>query len=343
MDKTVKIVRTDKELECPYLDAELRKTGANLVILPDDVSTQELLVQTRDADLILMCYTPITAQAIAQATRLKGIVKYGVGIDAIDIDAARKYKIPVVNIPEYAEGTVAEGAFALMIALAKKLVPMQTAMQDKGWVWPTERWIGSDISGKTVGLIGVGKIGKSMARMAGLGFGAKVIGYSPHTSKEDMAKAGVIKYDNLREMIKECDFVSVHCVLNKDTHHLIGADELRAMKPTAMLINVSRGAIVDEVALLQALKDKTIAGAALDVYSQEPLNRTDHPMRALFDMDNVILSPHLTFYTHEAMQRLEQETLARCLEILRGELTLVKSSDPRLVSQEHGVTFPEWF
>ncbi len=341
MDKPVKIVRTDKELECPHLDKALRKTGANLVLLPDDVSEQELLAQTRDADLILMCYTPITAQVIKHATRLKGIVKYGVGIDAIDIDTARKHKIPVVNIPEYAEETVAEGAFALMIALAKKLVPMQTAMQDQGWAWPTERWIGSDISGKTIGLIGVGKIGKSMARMAGLGFGAKVIGYSPHTSKEDMAKVGVQKYDNLREMIKECDFVSVHCVLNKETHHLIGAEELHAMKPSAMLINVSRGAIVDEVALVQALKDKTIAGAALDVYSQEPLNRADHPMRALFDMDNVILSPHLTFYTHEAMQRLEQDTLARCLEILRGEPTLIKSGDPRLVAQEYGVTFSE--
>ncbi len=341
MDQTIKIVRTDKELECPHLDEALRKTGANLIILPDDVSEQTLLAETRDADLILMCYTPITAKVIEQATRLKGIVKYGVGIDAIDIDAARRRKIPVVNIPEYAEETVAEGAFALMIALAKKLVPLQTAMQNEGWVWPTERWIGSDISGKTVGLIGVGKIGKSMARMAGLGFGAKVIGYSPHTSKDEMAKAGVQKYDNLQDMIKECDFVSVHCVLNKDTHHLIGADELRAMKPTAMLINVSRGAIVDEVALVQALKDKAIAGAGLDVYSQEPLNRVDHPMRALFDMDNVILSPHLTFYTQEAMQRLEEDTLARCFEILNGEPTLVKSKDPRLVAQEHCVIFPK--
>lgn len=339
MDKAIKIVRTDKELECPHLDEALRKTGANLVLLPDDVSEQALLAETRDADLILMCYTPITAKVINNATRLKGIVKYGVGIDAIDIDAARKRKIPVVNIPEYAEETVAEGAFALMIALAKKLVPMQTAMQKEGWVWPTERWIGSDISGKTVGLIGVGKIGKSMARMAGLGFGAKVIGYSPHTSKEDMAKAGVQKYDNLQDMIKKCDFVSVHCVLNKETHHLIGAKELACMKPTAMLINVSRGAIVDEAALVEALNNKTIAGAALDVYSQEPLNRSDHPMRALFDMDNVILSPHLTFYTHEAMQRLEDDTLERCMEVLEGRPVMVKSKDPRLTAQKSGVVF----
>ncbi|MCK0104291.1 C-terminal binding protein [Pseudohalocynthiibacter sp. F2068] len=339
MDSRTKIVRTDLELECPHLDQAIRVLGANLVLLPDGVSEEELLNQTRDADLILMCYTPITAKVIASAKRLKGIVKYGVGIDAIDIDAAKAHNIPVVNIPEYAEETVAEGAFALMIALAKKLLPMQAAMQTEGWVWPTNRWIGSDISGKTVGLVGVGKIGKSMARMAGLGFGAKILGYDPYVSAEDMHSAGVEKRENLVELLQESDFVSVHCVLNNDTQHLIGEKELRAMKPTAMLINVSRGALIDESALVLALQDSMIAGAGLDVYSKEPLNREDHPMRALYEMDNVILSPHLTFYTREAMQRLEEETLERCLELLEGQPVTVKSKDPRLRAQESGVIF----
>ncbi|MBE9475971.1 MAG: C-terminal binding protein, partial [Proteobacteria bacterium] len=201
----MKIVRTDLELECPHLDRALRATGANLVLLPDNISEADLIAQTHDADLILMCYTPITANVIANAKRLKGIVKFGVGIDAIDIGAARARKIPVVNIPEYAENTVAEGAFAMMIALAKKLMPLQAAMQSQGWVWPTERWIGSDISGKTVGLVGVGKIGKSMARMAGAGFGAKVLGYNPNMSRETMQAAGVEKYDDLQTMLKQCD------------------------------------------------------------------------------------------------------------------------------------------
>jgi len=339
MNAQIKIVRTDLELECPHLDNALRATGANLVLLSDDISEADLMAETRDADLILMCYTPITAKVIANAERLKGIVKFGVGIDAIDVDAARAHKIPVVNIPEYAENTVAEGAFTLMIALAKKLVPIHNAMQSEGWVWPTERWIGSDISGKTVGLVGVGKIGKSMARMAGAGFGANVVGYNPNTPAEAMRAAGAEKYDDLRDMLAICDFVSVHCVLNDNTHHLIGADELRAMKPTAILVNVSRGAIIDEVALMQALKDGTIAGAGLDVYSNEPLNNKDHPMRELYDMDNVILSPHLTFYTSEAMQRLEDETFERCMEVLDGRPVTVKSKDPRLTVQENGVIF----
>ncbi len=339
MTKQIKIVRTDLELECPHLDQALRATGANLVLLPDNISEADLMTQTHDADLILMCYTPITAHVIAQAKRLKGIVKFGVGIDAIDINAARARAIPVVNIPEYAENTVAEGAFTLMIALAKKLVPLHSAMQNQGWVWPTERWIGSDISGKTIGLVGVGKIGKSMARMAGAGFGAKVLGYNPNMSHEVMQAAGVEKCDDLQKMLQQCDFVSIHCVLNDTTHHLIDAAELACMKPTAMLINVSRGAIVNEAALVEALENRTIAGAALDVYSQEPMNQKDHPMRKLYNMENVILSPHLTFYTVEAMQRLEDETFARCMEVLENRPVTIKSKDPRLMAQENGVVF----
>jgi D-3-phosphoglycerate dehydrogenase len=128
-------------------------------------------------------------------------------------------------------------------------------------------------------------------------------------------------------------------VLNDETRHLISAPELAVMKPSAFLINVSRGAIVDEAALVTALQERRIAGAALDVYSREPLAKSGHPMSALYGMDNVILFPHLTFYTAEAMARLEQDTLARCFEILEGRPVLVKSHDPRLRAQEHGVVF----
>jgi D-3-phosphoglycerate dehydrogenase len=131
----------------------------------------------------------------------------------------------------------------------------------------------------------------------------------------------------------------VHSVLNAQTRHLIGANELAAMKPSAFLINAARGALVDETALLQALQEKRIAGAGLDVFSLEPLSLQGHPLSALFGMENVVMFPHLTFYTEQAMQRLEDDTLARCFEILRGAPVLVKSHDPRLRAQEHGVLF----
>ncbi|MEM8686581.1 MAG: C-terminal binding protein [Pseudomonadota bacterium] len=335
----LKIVRTDSELECPVIDAELRALGAELVLLPDGVSEADLAAEVADADLLLMCYTPITKAVIDGAKRLKGIVKYGVGIDAIDIDAARARQIPVVNIPEYAEETVAEGAFMLMIALAKKLIPLDRAMHEEGWVWPTPQWMGADLAGKTVGLVGAGRIGRSMARMAGAGFRAHVLGYDPNVDGEDMARAGVEKVEDLSAMLSRCDFVTVHCVLTPRSKSLIGEVELMAMKPSAFLINVSRGAIVEDAALLRALQEGWIAGAGLDVYSQEPLDRNSHPLRALFHMPNVILLPHLTFYTAEAMERLERETLERCREVLDGQPVLVKSSDPRLRAQWHGVCF----
>lgn len=337
----MKIVRTDSELQTPKLDAGLISAGHELVLLPDGVSESAMLEATRDADLILMCYTPITRQIIDNASRLKGIVKYGVGIDAIHIPAAIDAGVAVVNVPEYAEETVAEGAFALLIALAKKLTALNTHMTSLGWAWPEPTWLGSDIAGKTVGIVGLGKIGRSMARMAGLGFRANVIAYSPHTSAAEMAELGVTKVDNLRDLMAQSDFVTIHAVLNDDTRGMIGTDELRAMKPSAFLINVSRGAIVDEAALVKAIREGWIAGAGLDVFSQEPLTRTGHPMSELFDHPNVILSPHLTFYTEDAMERLEDETLARCREVLEGRDVLVKSHDPRLRAQSKGVVFAD--
>jgi D-3-phosphoglycerate dehydrogenase len=336
----MKIIRTDQELETPWLDAELRKRG-DLVLLPDGISEKAFIEESRNADLILMCYTPVTAAVIDAAECLKGIVKYGVGIDAIDIPAAIAKGVPVVNIPEYAEETVAEGAFALMIALAKKLVPLDRQIRATGWAWPTQRWMGSDIAGKTVGIVGLGKIGKSFARMAGQGFRARVISYTPGMSAEEMAEYGVEKVDDLHDLLAQSDFVSLHCTLNDTTRHIIGAAELQAMKPTAFLINSSRGALVDEAALVAALTESRIAGAGIDVFSAEPLSLSGHLMSPLFTLSNVLMLPHLTFYTAEAMERLERETLERCDEVLEGRPVLVKSHDPRLRAQAKRVRFPQ--
>jgi D-3-phosphoglycerate dehydrogenase len=332
-----KAVRTDSELECPDIDAGLRAAGCELVLLPEAISEDELIAAVRDTDLLLMCYTPVTARVIAAAPKLKGIVKYGVGIDAIDIPAAIARGIPVVNVPDYAEETVAEGAFALMIALAKKLMPVGREMDAKGWAWPTPHWLGLDLAGRTLGIIGTGKIGRSMARMAS-GFRMRLVGFDPYVSADTMRAGGIEKVDDLRGLLAASDIVSIHAVLNDETRHLIGELELRLMKPSAFLINVSRGAIVDEPALVAALREKVIAGAALDVFSQEPM-QSDHPMAELYEMDNVILFPHLTFYTEEAMRRLTEDTLARCFEILEGRPVLVKSHDPRLRAQRSNVVF----
>lgn len=333
----MKIVRTDGEMRVPRIDAELGRRG-RLVVLPDGVDEARLAEEAADADLLLMCYTPVTARVIGAATRLRAIVKYGVGIDAIDIPAAMAKGIPVVNIPEYAEETVAEAAFALMIALLKRIVPLDRQMRDAGWAWPEPRWLGSDIAGKTVGIVGLGRIGRSFARMAGQGFRARVIACDPGMSAAEMAAFGVEKAD-LPALLSQSDVVSLHCTLNDATRQIIGRAELAAMKPTALLINTSRGALVDEAALVAALIEGRIAGAGLDVFSQEPLSPAGHPMSRLFALPNVLMLPHLTFYTVEAMERLERETLERCAEALSGRPVLVTSHDPRLRAQRTGVTF----
>jgi len=335
----MKIVRTDKELQTPVIDARLREAGHELVLLPDGIAEDKLIEQIGDVDLILMCYTPITSRVIEAAKKLKGIVKYGVGIDAIDIPAAVERGIPVVNIPEYAEETVAEGAFALLIALAKKMPAIRNTMENNGWAWPEPQWLGSDIAGKTLGIVGFGKIGKSMARMASKGFRARVISFSPHTDSTEMEKFGVIKYSSLTQLLSDSDFVSIHSVLNAETEKLIGEKELRAMKSSAIIINSARGAIIDEHALVKAITEGWIAGAGLDVFSQEPLNQSNHPLKELYGRPNVILMPHLTFYTDGAMDRLETETLERCFEILEGKDVLVKSLDPRLLKQRSSIIF----
>lgn len=335
----MKIVRTDRELTTPLIDRALVEGGHDLVLLPDGVSEERLIEEARDADIILMCYTPISRRVIEAAGRLKGIVKYGVGIDAIDIPAATERGIPVVNIPEYAEDTVAEGAFAMMLALAKKLPPLDRQMKKNGWAWPEPAWLASDISGKTVGIVGFGRIGRSFARMAGQGFNAEVLVYDPGKEAGEVAATGARKVADLHDMLPRCDFLSIHAVLREDTRRLIGARELGLLKPTAIVINAARGAIVDEAALCEALLAGRIGGAGLDVFSTEPLALEGHPLSPLFGLDNVILLPHLTFYSTEAMERLEVEVLERCREIISGAPVTIKSPDPRLRRQRENVTF----
>ena len=332
----MKIVRTDAELVLPTLDDRLRQSGHDLVLLPDGVSEDVLCAELSDADILMMCYTPITRRVIEVAPKLRGIIKYGVGIDAIDIAAARDHGVTVVNTPEYAERTVAEGAFLLLLALRRKLPGLLGKMAQDGWAWPEARWLGNDIAGMTLGIVGLGRIGQSMARMAGAGFGARVVAYDPLQPQQVFDASGVTRVSSLDALLAMADAVSLHTVLNKETRHMIGAPELARMKPGALLVNVSRGELLDETALVEALDHGHLGGAGLDVFAREPLTR-DHP---LFDRPNVILLPHLTFWTVEAMARLEEDVEARLREMIEGRPVTIRSTDPRLKNQP-GAVYPD--
>lgn len=334
-------LRTDGEIYCPDIDAGLRERGLELRLMPDNLPEAEFAKELRSADILLACYQPVTATALAEASRLRAIIKYGVGIDAIDIAAAIEHKIPVANVPDYGARSVAEGALTLVLAVLRKLQPMMRQMHQHGWAWPEPALLGTELTGKTLGIIGCGHTGTALAQMVRDGFGVRVMGYDPELSSKELYQRGVEPCSDIYQLLNSCDVVSLHAVLNRHTYQLIGATELEAMKPSAVLVNVARGDIVDETELIKALRNGIIAGAGIDTYSTEPLDSATHLLASLLTMDNVVCSPHLTFYTYEAMRRLEIETLARCDEALDGLPLTVRSNDPRLRQQTTNVHIVE--
>jgi D-3-phosphoglycerate dehydrogenase len=251
---------------------------------------------------------------ITAARRLRGIVKYGVGVDNIDLLAAKERGIPVANCPDYGSGTVADHAFALLIALARRLTLQDAEFRSHGWFWPEEQYCGVDLEGKTLGIIGLGRIGRKMARRAA-GFEMRVVAYDPNVDVSSIEIDSCrVQSTTLEELLSSSDFVSVHCVLTPETRLLLGEQELRAMKPSAYLIDVSRGEIIDESALVRGLRDGWIAGAGLDVFDSEPL-ADQHP---LLSMPNVVVTPHLAWYTQEAATRQSQQAADAVLDILTG-------------------------
>ena len=306
-----KILRTDAEL---FIIEQYLKELSPLAQVTTTERTDEdgLAEAARDVDLILTCYINITAKVIESAANLKGIVKYGVGTDSIDIAAASRRGVMVVNCPDYGTETVADHAFALLIALARRIPELDRAMRERAWIWPAPEWFGVDLAGKTLGLVGLGRIGRAMARRA-RGFGMTLLAADPYVDRRAALDSGVAPV-GLDELLSRADFISIHCVLTPETKGLIGEQAFKRMKKTAYLIDVSRGAIVDEEALFEALDANRIAGCAFDVFADEPL-RADYP---LFGRDNVILTPHLAWYTKEAFERCERDALAGIRDILEG-------------------------
>ena len=307
------VLRTDAELNMGESVMSKLAEIAEIVTTEDD-RPETTLRHVADAELIFTCYAPITAEIINAGTKLRGIVKYGVGTDSIDLDAASARGIPVSHCPTYGTDTVADQAFALLIGVARKLSTIDAAMKQEGWLWPESEYIGVDLAHKTIGLVGFGHIGKAMARRAG-GFSMKRLVYDPYVPQTTEGWDG-LAFVGLNELLEQSDFISMHCVLTPETRGIIGAGELQRMKDSAIVVNVSRGALIDEPSLIHALQEGQIAGAGLDVFVAEPLS-TDHP---LLQLDNVVLSPHLAFYTKEAHERLEQQCLRKISDVLQGRM-----------------------
>ena len=296
---------------------ELAEVNAELVVVAGS-EKNEVIAAVKDADIILVSSggIPITRWIMEAAPKCRAIITGSVGNDNIDVDAATDNNIIVVNDPafEWCVEEVSNHAISLLLNCAKKLIMLDNLVKQGCWAEAkkVQPPMGS-IYGQTLGIIGCGNIGRMTARKANC-FGLKVLGYDPYVERF-LVKENRITMVSLPELLKVSDYVSAHPDLNKSSYHLMGENEFKQMKLTAYFINTSRGKVVDEMALIKALEEKWIAGAGLDVFEKEPLDK-DNP---LLKMDNVIVSPHSASYSDVAFDRMPMNVMQEAKRILRGK------------------------
>mgnify|MGYP000220989268 CR=1 FL=1 len=293
-------------------------------IFPEDrlLSKEELKRHLSEVDgAIVILADKIDKEVMDAAPNLRVISNYAVGYDNIDIEEATRRKIMVTNTPDVLTNATAELALALLFAVARRVVEGDRFTREGRFEgWSPVLLLGTEIKGKTVGVIGAGRIGREFAKKA-YALGMKVIYYS-RTRKEALDKIGA-EFVSLEELLRRSDFISIHLPLTPETHHLIGKKEIEMMKPDAILINTGRGAVIDEMALADALKRKRIKGAGLDVYEFEP-----GITRILLELENVVLTPHIGSATEETRKRMMEVACENLLCALEGK------TPPNLVNPE---------
>jgi len=281
----------------------------------DPLPKAELIARLKDKEgLVCQITDTIDAEVLGAAARLKVVANVAVGYNNIDVAAAHRRGIVVTNTPDVLTDTTADFAWALLMATARRVVEADGYVRAGKWHrWEFLRLLGGDVHAKTLGVIGFGRIGRAVARRA-LGFDMRVL-YCD-TVRADLATEAELRatFVDKAVLLRESDFVSLHSVLTPETRHLIDAEALRAMKPSAYLINAARGPIVDEAALVRALTERWIAGAGLDVFEEEP---TVHP--GLLGLDNVVLAPHIASASEATRHKMATLAVENCLAVLDGK------------------------
>lgn len=325
-DKTVLV--TDYTWSSTEPEAEvLARVGAKLLIAPSG-EEHELVKLAAQADAILTCFARVTPQVVRAAERLQVIGRYGIGVDNIAVDEATRLGIPVTNVPAYCLDEVSEHALAFLFALARHVCSYDTAVQTGNWELKTGMPM-FRINGKALGILGFGKIGQTLAAKA-RGLGMQLIAHDPYLHSSVFAQHQVESV-TLDELFRRSDFMSVHMPLTEQTRHMVNRDLLRRMKPTAFIINTSRGGVIDQAALLLALQEHWIAGAGLDVFEPERLP-PDHP---LLHAPNLLATPHVAFYSEESVVELEVKAAQNVADILSGHR-------PAAVVNPQVLQLPRW-
>ena len=294
----------------PAAAASLRKAGHE--VDERKLTPEELLKEIPKYDALLVrSETKVTKAVLGLGDKLKVVGRAGVGVDNIDIPAAKERGVVVVNAPLAATNAVAELTLAHMLALARQ-IPRADATTRAG-KWEKKSLLGIELQGKTLGLLGVGRIGGRVAELA-KAFGVKVVVFDPYVSVEKAREMGVTKLDSKSDVVAQSDFVSVHTPLTPETKHMVNAELLSSFKRGSYVLNVARGGIIDEAALLAALQSGHLAGAALDTFETEPLKESP-----LFALPQVHFTPHLGASTAEAQERAGMSVAEEVRKVLAGE------------------------
>jgi len=288
-----------------------------------------ILNKAREVDAMVTLLTDrIDCNLLQQAKRLRIIAQYAVGYDNIDVECATRLGIYITNTPGVLTEATAELTWALILALARRIVEADHFVRWGEWYrlktgWHPLMLLGVELKGKTLGVIGLGRIGSRVAEIAVKGFGMRVI-YYDIVRREDLEKALGIEYRDLDQLLQEADIVTIHVPLTKETYHMINEERLKKMKRSALLINTARGAVIDTEALVKALREGWIAGAALDVFEQEPID-PNHPLMAF---KNVVLVPHIGSATYEARHAMAELVAENLIAFYEGR------EPPTLVNKE---------
>jgi D-3-phosphoglycerate dehydrogenase len=280
-------------------------------VIPNGVGraykAKELTEALAGVDAIISGTDELTGGVLRSAPSLKTIAKHGVGVDNIDLDSARDLGVIVTSTPGAIHDSVADLTLALILALARQVIPAHQSMVEGNW----KGFIGSELRGKTLGIVGLGRIGKEVC-VRGKAFGMNVIAFDPYPN-ETFAAEHLVTFVNLDELLANSDYVSVHAGVAQPERPMLGAVEFALMKPGARLINTARGNLIDEAALAAALNDGRLAGAGLDVFASEPPAGSP-----LITCSNVVLTPHIGGQTREGLLRMGQMTVDNCLAALAG-------------------------
>ena len=290
---------------------KLEEDGCELIYCQGD-SHQDILSQVGDCDAIIAYIAKLDKEILEAGGKLKSISRCGVGVDSVDMDTARARGIKVTNSPMSNTASVAEHVMYMILACAKNGVKMDRVIRE-GRTEEMFSTLGEDIAGKTLGIIGCGRIGRAVAQKAFVGFDMKVVGYDSHLPKE-VDLGPIQRLDTMEEVLGASDYVSLHVPNAPSTYHMISGEQLAMMKPTACIINAARGTVIDEAALVKALENKVIAGAGLDTFEKEPIT----PDNPLLNFETVVVSPHYAARTRQSLARASQDVTEGTLAVKNG-------------------------